>query len=218
MLLGPAPDLRRANSLVPRARSIATATAPPPPRARPIRAHAEPNASERRHRPHRSLITTDRLNVIMGADGAPDPDVFAIGDAATIEHSPLPATAQVANQQAKYVARRLNRLVRPWFFPSLAPSSTSSARASEEAEGHAASVPAPDAKTKGEAFEGAPFEFRNAGSLAYVGGWEAVFDRTRAARGPRGKETGRLAWLLWRSAYFTKTLSLRNKILVPVYW
>jgi len=25
------------------------------------------------------------------------------------------------------------------------------------------------------------------------------------------KETGRLAWLLWRSAYFTMTLSWRNK-------
>lgn len=25
------------------------------------------------------------------------------------------------------------------------------------------------------------------------------------------KETGRVAWLLWRSAYFTTTLSIRNK-------
>jgi hypothetical protein len=25
------------------------------------------------------------------------------------------------------------------------------------------------------------------------------------------KESGRLAWLLWRSAYFTMTLSVRNK-------
>ena len=76
-----------------------------------------------------------------------------------------------------------------------------------------------EARTRtGEAYAGAPFEFNNAGSLAYVGGWEAVFDRTRAARGPKNKETGRVAWLLWRSAYFTKTLSVRNKILVPVYW
>ena len=47
-----------------------------------------------------------------GTAGVPDPDVFVIGDAATIEGQPLPATAQVANQQAKYVAARLNALVR----------------------------------------------------------------------------------------------------------
>ena len=35
---------------------------------------------------------------------------------------------------------------------------------------------------------------------------------------PFTKETGRVAWLLWRSAYFTRTLSVRNKILVPFYW
>ena len=28
------------------------------------------------------------------------------------------------------------------------------------------------------------------------------------------KETGRLAWLLWRSAYFTMTLSIRNRYVV----
>ncbi|KAH9929024.1 FAD/NAD-P-binding domain-containing protein [Epithele typhae] len=143
---------------------------------------------------NRSLLTTPHLNVVMRAPGGgvgdpdagvADPDVFAIGDAASVARDPLPATAQVANQQAVYLTRRLNALV-----------------------GHEAARDAADP----------PFEFRNAGSLAYIGGWEAVFDRTRAASGPRGKESGRLAWLLWRSAYFTQTLSVRNKILVPVYW
>ncbi|KAH9848658.1 FAD/NAD-P-binding domain-containing protein [Lenzites betulinus] len=134
-------------------------------------------------RTKRSLVTDSHLNVVMASTDAPDPDVFAIGDAATIVDDPLPATAQVANQQAKHVTRRLNALIRS----SRAPAAT-------------------------------PFKFQNAGSLAYIGDWEAVFDRTKAARGPKGKETGRLAWLLWRSAYFTKTLSVRNKILVPMYW
>ncbi|KAI0672414.1 FAD/NAD(P)-binding domain-containing protein [Trametes maxima] len=136
-------------------------------------------------RTKRSLITNNTLNVLMADTGAPDPDVFAIGDAAHIADEPLPATAQVANQQAKYVTKRLNALVRG---------------------------------ASGKARDGPPFQFQNAGSLAYVGDWEAIFDRTQAARGPKGKETGRVAWLLWRSAYFTKTLSVRNKILVPVYW
>ena len=179
-------------------------------------------------RPNNTSSASGTATVDDDPEGTPDPDVFVIGDAATIEHAPLPATAQVANQQAKYVARRLNRLVRPWSLPSLsslrfpalraAPPASDTASlgtsATEKAEKEEA-----EARTRtGEAYAGAPFEFNNAGSLAYVGGWEAVFDRTRAARGPKNKETGRVAWLLWRSAYFTKTLSVRNKILVPVYW
>ncbi|KAH9885261.1 FAD/NAD-P-binding domain-containing protein [Cubamyces lactineus] len=136
-------------------------------------------------RTKRSLLTNGTLNVLKADTGEPDPDVFAIGDSATIENEPLPATAQVANQQAKYLTKRLNRLIK--------------------------GATAADADAR-------PFKFQNAGSLAYVGDWEAIFDRTKAARGPKGKETGRLAWLLWRSAYFTKTLSVRNKILVPMYW
>ena len=178
----------------------------------------------------------------MGKDsgGTPDPDVFVIGDAATIEGSPLPATAQVANQQAKYVARRLNGLVRRRFLPESFFGSSSASKTRpppstpikpESEKGDALTAPAPEKLSfasehehehgpegEGEAYEGAPFVFKNAGSLAYVGGWEAVFDRTKAASGPRGEATGRLAGLLWRSAYFTRTLSVRNKILVPAYW
>jgi NADH dehydrogenase FAD-containing subunit len=50
---------------------------------------------------------------------------------------------------------------------------------------------------------------------------KAIYDRTGTGAGEDGfmsKETGKMAWLLWRSAYFTMTLSWRNKILVPVYW
>ncbi|KAH8112294.1 FAD/NAD-binding domain-containing protein [Phellopilus nigrolimitatus] len=54
--------------------------------------------------------------------------------------------------------------------------------------------------------------------LAYLGDWKALYDRTSVESGPKGKEAGRLAWLLWRSAYFTRTLSIRNKITVPYYW
>ncbi|KIJ64782.1 hypothetical protein HYDPIDRAFT_187657 [Hydnomerulius pinastri MD-312] len=63
-----------------------------------------------------------------------------------------------------------------------------------------------------------PFEFHNQGSLAYLGDWKAIYDRSGADTGIKTKESGRLAWLLWRSAYFTMTLSVRNKILVPTYW
>eukprot|EP00128_Syssomonas_multiformis_P017223 Colp12_sorted_trinity150504_noHs@10067 len=39
-------------------------------------------------------------------------EVYAIGDCATIEGNDLPATAQVANQKGKYLAKALNQLAR----------------------------------------------------------------------------------------------------------
>ncbi|KXN88434.1 Internal alternative NAD(P)H-ubiquinone oxidoreductase A2, mitochondrial [Leucoagaricus sp. SymC.cos] len=135
---------------------------------------------------YKSLYTNDQLNVIMKDTNEPNEDVWAIGDAANVESAPLPATAQVASQKAKYLASKLNKLARDKECPK-------------------------------------PFVFHNQGSLAYVGNWKAIYDRSSTL--PEGekdkfmsKETGRLAWLLWRSAYFTMTLSWRNKILVPTYW
>ncbi|KAJ2922120.1 hypothetical protein H1R20_g14971, partial [Candolleomyces eurysporus] len=130
-----------------------------------------------------SIITSDQLNVFR-EDGQVNPDVWAIGDAAKIEDAPLPATAQVASQKAKYMAKKLNKIVN-------------------------------------DQEHDKPFEFHNQGSLAYIGSWKAIYDRPSAPGEEQGfmsKETGRVAWLLWRSAYFTMTLSWRNKILVPTYW
>jgi len=126
-----------------------------------------------------SLLTDNHLNVIT-KNGTPDPDVWAIGDAAVIQDQRLPATAQVANQKGKYLVKKLNKIVK-------------------------------------DQESSKPFEFHNQGSLAYIGDWKAIYDRT-GAENVKTKESGRLAWLLWRSAYFTQTLSLRNKILVPTYW
>jgi len=133
-----------------------------------------------KHERSNSLLTSDNLNVIT-KDGQIDPDVWAIGDAAIIKTAVLPATAQVANQKAKYMVKKLNKIVKD------------------------------QEHTK-------PFEFHNQGSLAYLGDWKAIYDRSTAETGIKTKESGRLAWLLWRSAYFTMTLSIRNKILVPTYW
>ncbi|KAG1742979.1 FAD/NAD(P)-binding domain-containing protein [Suillus occidentalis] len=132
-----------------------------------------------KHDKTQSLFTDQNLNVITN-EGHADPDVWAIGDAANIKGQLHPATAQVANQKGKYLARKLNKIVKD------------------------------QEHTK-------PFEFQNQGSLAYLGDWKAIYDRSSADT-VKTKETGRVAWLLWRSAYFTMTLSIRNKILVPTYW
>ncbi|KAJ7905148.1 NDE1, mitochondrial external NADH dehydrogenase [Mycena leptocephala] len=128
----------------------------------------------------KSVLTNEHLNLIR-TDGTVDPDVWGIGDCAQIEDAILPATAQVANQKAQYIVKKLNKLVKDQDSPK-------------------------------------PFKFENQGSLAYIGDWKAIYDNSGKDGHDKiiSKESGRVAWLLWRSAYFTMTLSWR--ILVPMYW
>ncbi|KAK0219768.1 pyridine nucleotide-disulfide oxidoreductase-domain-containing protein [Armillaria nabsnona] len=153
--------------------------------------------TELKKRDTTNRVLTDGYLNALNVDGTPNPDVWAIGDAASIESDPLPATAQVANQKAKYVTKTLNKL------PILTHSHE-------------------DEEVSKDTHVDEPFQFRNRGSLAYIGGWRAIYDRSKATGDGENtfmnKESGRVAWLLWRSAYFTQTLSWRNKILVPTYW
>jgi len=57
------------------------------------------------------------------------------------------------------------------------------------------------------------FHYNHFGLMSYIGGYQAIVNLSsgQTAR-------GYTAWLFWRSAYFTRLLSLRNKILVPMYW
>lgn len=62
--------------------------------------------------------------------------------------------------------------------------------------------------------EKAGFTWKNMGVMAYVGNWNALLQ----GGGTSGGISGRLAWIIWRGAYLTKSVSLRNKILIPIYW
>ena len=57
------------------------------------------------------------------------------------------------------------------------------------------------------------FEFKNLGIMAYLGGAKALLQ----TGGGRGVE-GYLAWLVWRGAYLTKSVSWRNRALIPTFW
>ncbi|CAG8499156.1 835_t:CDS:10 [Diversispora eburnea] len=59
------------------------------------------------------------------------------------------------------------------------------------------------AEDKGSMVRTSPFVFRNLGSMAYIGKKEAVVDLTPMSE--RAKEGGTIAWLFWRSSYFTMT-------------
>ena len=63
------------------------------------------------------------------------------------------------------------------------------------------------------------FGFRNLGVMTYLGGAKAMIqggqtDREGKAKGLKGW----VAFLLWRGAYLTMTLSWRNKFLIPIHW
>ncbi|KAI0181072.1 FAD/NAD(P)-binding domain-containing protein [Hypoxylon sp. FL1284] len=103
---------------------------------------------------------------------APLPDVYGIGDCTVITGLGLPATAQVASQQAAHLAKRLN---------------------------------------KGDV-DSKPFHFRNWGTMTYLGSWTAIHQSSA------DELKGWMAWVLWRTAYLTRSMSVRNKITVPFYW
>jgi NADH dehydrogenase len=56
------------------------------------------------------------------------------------------------------------------------------------------------------------FTWRNLGVMAYIGNWNAI------VQSGGGDVSGRAAWFIWRSAYLAKSLSWRNRILIPTYW
>jgi NADH dehydrogenase len=59
---------------------------------------------------------------------------------------------------------------------------------------------------------GKAFRFRNWGTLTYLGSWKAIH------QSQADELKGWVAWVVWRGAYLTKSMSWRNKLLVPVYW
>ena len=114
------------------------------------------------------LLVDDRLRLLGHRE------VYALGDCAADAERPAPATAQVAQQQGKYLAKVFER------------------------------------RRRGRRV--APFDFKSAGMLAYIGGGEALADL------PHVKWGGRTAWLFWRSVYLTKLVSLANKAKVLFDW
>ncbi|KAJ6259290.1 hypothetical protein Dda_6189 [Drechslerella dactyloides] len=103
----------------------------------------------------------------------------------------LPATAQRANQQGQYLARKLNKLAQ------VAPGMRANGLYDGDLD---------------EAYYKA-FEYRHLGSLAYVGN-AAVFD----IGGGLSFAGGIAAVYLWRSAYFAQSVSLRTRFLLFMDW
>jgi len=58
------------------------------------------------------------------------------------------------------------------------------------------------------------FRFKNLGIMAYIGNMRAIFEGGSFV----GNVSGRTAWVLWRGAYLAKSISWRNRVLIPMYW
>uniref|UniRef100_A0A7S3YYD9 FAD/NAD(P)-binding domain-containing protein n=1 Tax=Lotharella globosa TaxID=91324 RepID=A0A7S3YYD9_9EUKA len=116
--------------------------------------------------------------------------IFALGDCAVNTTAPLAPLAKVAQQHGAYLAKHMN---------------------------------AQNPKNKEPL--GTPdkaFSFFNPGSMAQIGGWKGVLDFTHVGSGEKQLSgptiTGFAAWVTWRSAYWGRQVSLRNKILIPMHW
>lgn len=122
-------------------------------------------------------------------------DVFAIGDCSGFLESTgkpvLPALAQVAERQGKYLAKSLNRI-------------------GKAGGGHASAAKEMDF--------GAPFVYRHLGSMATIGRYKALVDLRKSKEEKGISLAGFTSWFIWRSAYLTRVISWRNRFYVAVNW
>uniref|UniRef100_A0A1D1ZBY4 NADH:ubiquinone reductase (non-electrogenic) n=1 Tax=Anthurium amnicola TaxID=1678845 RepID=A0A1D1ZBY4_9ARAE len=122
-------------------------------------------------------------------------DVFALGDCCGFLESTgkptLPALAQVAERQGKYLAGLLNHIGR-------------------SGGGHANSASEIDL--------GAPFVYRHLGSMASVGRYKALVDLRQSKEEKGILLAGFVSWFIWRSAYLTRVISWRNRFYVATNW
>ncbi|KAJ2654018.1 NADH:ubiquinone oxidoreductase, partial [Coemansia sp. RSA 1200] len=131
----------------------------------------------------RGLLVDEYLRV-KGAK-----DVWALGDCALSGYAPL---AQVASQQGKWLARRLNSLA---------------AAAKDDADADIFALM--EEKTK-------PFKYSSQGSLAYIGSEKAIADLPFFNRNITAG--GIATFWFWKSAYLNELFSLRNSTLVLSDW
>ena len=138
----------------------------------------------------RRVLIDDRLRVDT-------PEVtrgraFAFGDCAINLKYPTAPLAQVARAQGKYLAKAFNN--------------------------------APDSRESfpSEVLADKPFKFINMGSMATLGGWKGVIDFSQVGEITKPKKfgtaTGLLAFVVWRSAYLGRQVSLENMVFIPLYW
>ncbi|XP_004490609.1 internal alternative NAD(P)H-ubiquinone oxidoreductase A2, mitochondrial-like isoform X1 [Cicer arietinum] len=122
-------------------------------------------------------------------------DIFSIGDCSGFVESTgkptLPALAQVAERQGKYLAGLLNKI-------------------GKANGGHANSMKDIDL--------GDQFVYKHLGSMATVGSYKALVDLRQNKEAKGLSLAGFISWFVWRSAYLTRVISWRNRFYVAINW
>ncbi|KAK2644168.1 hypothetical protein Ddye_019363 [Dipteronia dyeriana] len=123
-------------------------------------------------------------------------DVFAVGDCAGFLEQTgrpvLPALAQVAERQGKYLVGLFNKKI------------------GKQNGGKALNMK--------DISLGDPFVYKHLGSMASVGRYKALVDLRQSKDAKGISLAGFLSWLIWRSAYLTRVVSWRNRFYVAVNW
>ncbi|KAK7830413.1 internal alternative NAD(P)H-ubiquinone oxidoreductase A1, mitochondrial [Quercus suber] len=122
-------------------------------------------------------------------------DVFSIGDCSGFLESTgkptLPALAQVAERQGKYLANLINNI-------------------GKAGGGHANSSNGMEL--------GQPFVYRHLGSMATIGRYKALVDLRQNKESKGLSLAGFTSWFIWRSAYLSRVISWRNRFYVAINW
>ena len=143
---------------------------------------------------HPENETTQKLQSDQHVAQAPSAEavmnnVFAIGDTTIMKSGRLPGTAQVANQQALWLAKTLNSHPDPSSF----------------------------GEVKGFGFKDLGVMTYLGGSKAILQAPNLDSNGNGDGKAKKGIK-GWVAYLIWRGVYLTMTLSWRNKFLVPIQW
>lgn len=196
--------------------------------ARPlVRSISAAIPAQREFTPDPATAPTVKLAVdpwmrVVGAES-----VIALGDCARLFGGPLPPTAQVAAQQGAYSARLINRgyfigtggLDQPPPYRPVLPAEVPPALLSSPL-GPVAKLAEPaleQASRAAGAQAAKPFDFLSLGIMAYVGD-DSALTQIEAGDGVQVQLSGQFGFLLWRSVYITKQVSLRNRVLILFDW
>lgn len=122
-------------------------------------------------------------------------DVFAVGDCAGFLEQTgkqvLPALAQVAEREGKYLVELFSRIGKQ-----------------NGGKAHCAK----------DLSLGDPFVYKHFGSMASVGRYKALVDLRQNKDAKGISMAGFVSWFIWRSAYLTRVVSWRNRFYVAVNW
>lgn len=151
------------------------------------------------------------------------PGVYAMGDCAAVAGHGYAATAQVAAQQGKFLARHLNHTLTQAKAAVAQHHSSVALMALDPAERRRLISQEVLHLTTGATLATGgrkPFVYRHVGSLAFVGTFTAISDFTASSVAPLHgtRLRGWVAWFLWRSAYLTDLGSWMKRVQVPLDW